>query len=228
MCAAPVAYPALGQHWRDLDILARGANRLCARDPEHADRCLKFELAAQERTRVGMRARMRRAFARVLPALGENATEWRAWRRLRARIGTPVREVFAQCEAIVATRWGRALRCELVRQSDGTPARSLYSHLFDGTACTADALCAEVDRIEAWLLRHRVPLFDLNAGNFVVGGSAAQPRLICIDAKSVLAGKEILPISRWSATLMQRKIGRRAERLRQRIRHALAEPARPH
>ena len=228
MRPAPVSYPELGARWQGLDVIARGANRICARDPDHADRCLKWELAANERTAAGARARLRRHLAHWIPALGENATELRAWRTLRRRLDTSATEVFASCDGIVATQWGPALRCELVRDADGAPARSLYAHLFEGTPYPAAALCTEIDRIEAWLLRHRVPLFDLNAGNFVVAGTPEQPRLFCIDAKSTLAGKEILPISRWSRRLMQRKIARRAERLRQRIRAALADAPPPH
>lgn len=218
-------YPSLGPHWQGLDILARGANRLCARAPDDAAHCLKFELRPDERTPVGAREGLHRALARLVPAFGENAVELRAYRRLHARLGEAAHEVLAACEAIVPTRWGRALRCQLVRDRDGAVARSLYSHLFEGTPHPADALCAEVDRVEAWLLAHRVPLFDLNAGNFVVAGTAGQPRLICIDAKSTVRGKEPLPVSRWIPRLMRRKIQRRAERLRQRIRRALAEPS---
>ena len=47
-----------------LEVLARGANRLCARDPVNPAHCLKFELAGPERTRGGLRARIRRWFGR--------------------------------------------------------------------------------------------------------------------------------------------------------------------
>lgn len=229
MTAAPHApYPPLGAHWNGLTILARGANRVCAVDPDDAGHCLKFELPADERTRAGMRARLRRGLARLLPALGENATELRAWRRLHARTGGGIDAWLAPCTGIVGTRWGAALRCVLVRDADGAPARSLYAHLFEGSRFTASSLCAAVDAIERELLARDVPLFDLNAGNFVVTGAGMEPRLICVDAKSTLSGKEILPFSRWSRRLMHRKIRRRAERLRQRIRAALADAPPPH
>ncbi len=231
MVATPHApYPPLGAHWSGLTVLARGANRLCAADPDDAGHCLKFELPPGERTRAGMRTRLRRRLARHWPALGENATELRAWRRLDARIGAGLDAWLAPCRGIVATGWGPALRCALIRDAGGAPARSLYAHLFEGTGFSATSLCAAVDAIERELLAHDVPLFDLNAGNFVVtdAGTGMQPRLICVDAKSTLAGKEILPFSRWSRRLMHRKIRRRAERLRQRIRAALADTPPPH
>lgn len=229
MSARPHApYPPLGAHWGGLTVLARGASRLCALDPDDAGHCLKFELHPDERPAAGLRARLRRSLARRLPALGENATELRAWRRLRARIGSALDGWLAPCTGIVATRWGPALRCVLVRDADDAIARSLYAHLFEGTRSSPDSLCAAVDAMERELLAHDVPLFDLNAGNFVVAGSATQPRLVCVDAKSTLSGKEILPFSRWSRRLMHRKIRRRAGRLRQRIRAALADTPPPH
>ncbi len=117
------------------------------------------------------------------------------------------------------------MRCDCVLGEDGSVAQSLYHHLFVDPRHAAVALCVAVDNFESWLLQNDIPLFDLNAGNFVVveqpGGSL---RLVCVDAKSVLSGKEILPFSRWSTRLMRRKIERRAERLRLRIRAAL-DPA---
>lgn len=228
MPEALATYPPLGPHWQGLVVLARGANRLCVRDPADDEACLKFELAARERTQASLRERLRRAWAQRWESFGENAVELRAYQRLHTRWGEETHDVFARCTGLVETRWGRALRCTLVREADGQPSRSLYSHLFAGTAYTASALGAEVDRIEAWLLARQVPLFDLNAGNFVVTDVDGHPRLTCVDGKSTLSGKELLPLSRWIPHLMRRKIQRRAERLRQRIRRALAEPSPAH
>ena len=74
---------------------------------------------------------------------------------------------------------------------------------------------------EAFLLARGIPLFDLNAGNFVVVPAGAGARLVCVDAKSTVAGKELVPVSRWIPWLRRRKVRRRAERLRQRIRSAI-------
>lgn len=120
---------------------------------------------------------------------------------------------------------GTALRCVLVRDAHGAPARSLYAHLFESTSCQAGQLCAAVDAFEAWLLRHGIPLFDLNSGNLVVvddPGSPCGVRLVCVDVKSILDGREIVPVSRWIPWLRARKLRRRAERLRARIRDRLA------
>ena len=212
-------------HWQGLEIISRGANRICVRDPGDPTLCLKFELPPAERTRVGPRQTLRRWLARVFPSLGENATELRAYRRLRTRLGDGMAGRLATCHDLSVRTQGTALRCDCVLGEDGSVAQSLYHHLFVDPRHAAVALCVAVDNFESWLLQNDIPLFDLNAGNFVVveqpGGSL---RLVCVDAKSVLSGKEILPFSRWSTRLMRRKIERRAERLRLRIRAAL-DPA---
>jgi hypothetical protein len=102
----------------------------------------------------------------------------------------------------------------------GRPAPSLYALLEGVPRWPADALCAAVDDLEAWLLAHRVPLFDLNAGNFVVVEAQGRPRLVCVDAKSTVSGRALLPLARWIPALGRRKVARRAARLRARIRAA--------
>ena len=83
-------------------------------------------------------------------------------------------------------------------------------------------LCSAVDEFEGFLLAHGIPLFDLNAGNFVVVPAGDGIRLVCVDAKSTVSGKELVPVSRWIPWLRRRKVRRRAERLKLRIRTALA------
>lgn len=217
-----VAETSIGGNWQGLEIISRGANRLCARDPRDPAYCLKFELSPGERTKVGLRQRMRRWLGRHLPRFGENATELRAYRKLRLRLAGLTDGYLAACHGLVETAHGPALRCNCVLLGDGGHAHSLYAHLFEGPRHPAGELCAAVDAFEAWLLENDVPLFDLNAGNFVVVPRGGALALVCIDTKSVLSGKEILPFSRWSRSLMHSKIRRRAQRLRQRIADASA------
>lgn len=211
--------------WQGLQIISRGANRLCARDPRDPTQCLKFELPHAERTQVGARQNARRWLARRFPRLGENETELLAYRKLRARLGAGTEGRLAACHGLVDLPQGTALRCDCVLLEDGSPARSLYHHLFVDPRYPATSLGAAVDAFEAWLLDNDIPLFDLNAGNFVVVPCADGVQLICIDVKSVVSGKEILPFSRWFRRLMHRKVARRAERLRERIRAALRDGA---
>lgn len=199
------------------------------RDPDSEAHCLKIANTASERSQVGLRQGLRRWLAAHFPHLSENHAELRAWQRLHARLGSEADTVFADCVGLVATPWGEALRCRLVCDSDGRPAPSLYDHIFPkesrGPApmkyWNAEALCTAVDRLEAWLIAHRVPLFDLNAGNFAVVERDGCPALVCIDLKSLAIDKEPLPLSRWVPTLMRRKLQRRAARLRARIRRHL-------
>ena len=172
---------------------------------------------------MGARQRIRRWLAQRFPALGENETELRAYRKLRARLGADTDAYLAACHGLVNMPHGKALSCDCILLDDGTPAPSLYHCLFREPRYPAEILCAAVDVFEAWLIRRAIPLFDLNAGNFVVLPHGDQVRLVCVDTKSILSGKEILPFSRWSRNLMRRKIERRAQRLRQRIRSALGE-----
>ena len=209
--------PAPPEHWAGLEILARGATRLCARDPADPRHCLKFELPPDARPAAGLRARLRRWLGRQLPRFGENATELRAWRRLRRRHGAALDGRFAACVDLVDTRWGRALRCECVLLDDGTPARSLHHWLSRERPASPAPLRAALDAFEAYLLARDIPLFDLNAGNLVVVPGAGGPRLVCVDAKSTVSGKELVPLSRWVPVLRRRKIARRAARLRERL-----------
>jgi hypothetical protein len=218
------AEPGKAGHWQGLQVLARGSNRLCAIDPDSPDYCLKFELPRHERRDAGMRQKAWRWLAARLPSLGDNHSELRAWRRLRARLGAATDGVLAEVHGVESTPWGNALRCDCLRLTDGSPARSLFHHLFEDPCYSAEDLCVAVDRLEHWLLLHEVPLFDLNAGNFVVQPRADGLHLVCIDVKSVVRGKEIVPVSRWIRPLGQRKINRRATRLRQRINAALPDP----
>lgn len=208
--------------WRGMELIARGSNRVCVRDPQDPQLCLKFERPRAERSRGGARQTLRRWLALRFPEMGENRTELRAYRTLRACLGTQTEGWIATCHEVAATPHGEALRCECPLRDDGAPARSLYHHLFVDPAFPASDLCAAVDRFERWLLLHEVPLFDLNAGNFVVLPRAGGLHLVCVDVKSTIAGKEIIPVSRWFAPLLRRKIRRRAQRLRQRINTVLA------
>lgn len=211
--------------WQGLQVLARGSNRLCAVDPAAPGFCLKFELPRDQRRSTGVRQGLRRWLAARLPRWSDNRCELRAFRVLRSRLGPATDGFLGAVHDIEATRWGRALRCDCLRLADGAPARSLYHHLFVDRCHPAAELCRAVDRFEAWLLLHEVPLFDLNAGNFVVDPRPDGLHLVCIDVKSVVRGKEIVPLSRWFGPLRRAKIRRRAARLRQRIQRVLAQPS---
>ncbi len=183
--------------WKGMQVVNRGANRICVRDPDSAGHCLKYSLSPT----------------------GANLAELRAWRLVQPRLDGDESWRLAASEAIVQTPAGPALRCELVRDESGEPAPSLYQ-LLAGPAlpdAQRQALAESVCRFEAWLQRQHIPLFDLNSGNLACVQRAGQTELVCIDLKSVLVRKELIPLARWSRRLMHAKIARRAARLRERI-----------
>lgn len=200
---------AAPDRWHGFELIAPGTHRICVRDPDDARYCLKFERPPHETSAPGPRERLRRRLAQRFP-----------------RFGDAIDARFARCTGLVATPHGLALRQRCVTDADGRPAPSLFALLAAPSPFDPERLCEAVAAFERWLIEHRVPLFDLNAGNFVVAGDAAAPRLVCIDSKSLAAGKEIVPLSRLVPALMRRKIARRAERLRRRIREARASAAR--
>lgn len=215
---------ATDPRWRGLQLLGHGYSRVSAIDPDDANYCLKFELPTPTRSRASLRRRLQRALAKRWPWFGDNARELCAWHYLHRRLGDEASNRFVASEGLVETAWGRALRCRIVFDN-GDIARSLHSHLAGGSPYPATALCAAVDEFAGFLQHRNLPLFDLNTGNFVVvSGSGGRPRLVCIDAKSVLVSKELLPLSRHVPFLLQRKIARRAARLRRLIQTAPGQP----
>lgn len=212
-----------GARWHGMAVIARGANRVCVLDPALAGHCLKFELEPVPGMRRYWRRRLHHALARRFPRLGLNATELAAWRRLHARLGAALDGYVAPCIGIVHTPAGPALRARLVTGADGGPAPTIAS-LLDAGPWTFDpaAVALALDSFQAWLLAHRVPLSDLNAGNLAVVGRGGVARLVCVDVKSTLAGRELVPLSRWSWRSMRRKIARRCGRLRNRLQSAAA------
>lgn len=213
--------PASPELWNGMEVLAHGAHRICVRDAHAPQFCLKFERPLHERPASGLRQRARLWLGHRLPYFGDNRAELRAYRTLNRRIGTADDTPFARSHGLVATPWGAALRTDCVLLADGQPARSLHAHLHRFRCHSPVSLCQAVVEFEQWLIEHRLPLFDLNPGNFVVVPHGDGLRLVCVDAKSLARGKEVLPLSRWSSRLMRRKIRRRAARLRARIVEAL-------
>ena len=202
--------------WNGMDVVSRGANRVCVRDPGSTAHCLKYLLGPEGAARLSGTRRLRERLAGTGDA---NLAELRAWHWVRPRLDGSEPWRLAESEAIVQTPAGPALRCALVRDGAGAPAPSLHQ-LLTGPALPGDqrqALAAAVARFEAWLQRQHIPLFDLNSGNLVRVHRDGRPELVCIDLKSVLVRKELVPLARWSRRLMHAKIARRAARLRDRI-----------
>lgn len=215
------------ERWNGMRLLARGRNRVCVHDPASPGHCLKFERPPGERARGSVRRRFQDWRSQRDPGLGQNGADLKAMAILAAT--DPAGHApFARSLGMVHTRWGPALRCECVRLPDGTPAESLHAHLHGPRRYPAPVLCDALDRFEAWLLASGLPLFALNPGNFVVVPRGDGVELVCVDAKSLARGKELLPLSRWLPALGRRKIRRRIARLKVRIAGAPAPAAALH
>ena len=207
-----------GLRWHGMRVVARGANRICVLHPGMPGDCLKYELRPVPGIRRYWRRLLRHYLSQVFPGLGLNAKELLAWQRLHARVGGALDEHAAPCIGLIQTPAGPALRSRLVVDASGEPAPTIAMLLEPGPlAMDPVSLGWALDRFEAWLLAHRIPLSDLNAGNLAVVERDGEPWLVCVDLKSTLSSRELVPLSRWSWALMQRKIIRRCQRLRQRI-----------
>lgn len=192
--------------WNGYRVLARGLNRLVVADPDDAAACLKFEVGIDGPGGEG----------------GHNAVELAAHAWLAARLADGDWPWFARCHGVLRTPEGEALRCARVRHADGRDAADLQTCLA-ARHYDADTLCTAADRLEAVVLRNRLPLFDVNLMNLMPREDpAGRVELVCVDVKSLVQRKEAVPLSHWIAPLRARKVRRRFARLRRRIREALA------
>ena len=196
-------------------IIGKGANRICVRDLADPKVCLKIDLPKHERSVKNLRQRIRRELSDRLAIFNENYIEWQAYQSLLQRLGQSTLDPYmARCLSLEKLDQGLILRCELVQSADGSIAKSLFYYMQHQQAIDPDQLYRALDEFQAWLIQHNIPLFDLNAGNLVVQRHAQHVQLKCIDVKSVLRSKEIVPVSYWFKALMHKKIKRRIGRLK--------------
>lgn len=209
--------------------LGRGANRSVHALADDPSRCVKVALPRDERGIAGRTGALRRAWRALRHRRDANRDEWTAWHQLHARLGDALARVAAPCLALEDGPEGTRLWCARLRNADGTPARSLNAVLAAPGGIDAASVIVALDRLEADLLALDIPLTDLNGGNLmlVAGAPGEPPALRCVDLKSVVAPKGALPFVHRIPALWRRKVARRAERLRQRIRATLAPPP-PH
>ena len=210
-------------HWNGYRVVAKGAFRICLESPDDPNLLLKFSM--NDPRTPSLRARVRRWWARRAPHRLENAIEWRAWETFIKPLPSAHQQHFARCVGLIDTDIGRALVVERVCHWDGKAAPSLMEVMAHRGPYAPRELCLIVDALVAVLRQHRIPLFDINPQNLVVCEQPEGLRLVCIDLKSALISKELLPISRMVPMLREKKLLRRAERLRRRILAAWGEAA---
>lgn len=201
--------------WSAADVIGKGANRICVRDVQDPAICLKIDLPKHQRSVKNLRQRIRRELSDRLSLFNENYIEWHAYQKLVRRLGHQIVDSYiARCIGLDANAQGLILRCELVTSADGQVAKSLFHYMQHQDNIDPTQLIIALDAFQAWLIEHDIPLFDLNSGNLVVQRHGQQLQLKCIDVKSVLRSKEIIPVSYWFKKLMHNKIKRRIARLK--------------
>lgn len=214
--------PKPGDAWNHMTVIGRSADRVCVIDRRDTRHCLKFMLPPGQRARAGLRRRMQRWRAGRAPQRDENHAELRAWLQLSARLSPQdLQPHLATVLGMYRTAYGQALCCERVTLPDGAPAPSLSALLLGASNYPAAPLCAAVDQFEQWLLKHRIPLFDVHAGNLLVVGDEPGPRLVCVDVRPLARVGRIARMPGWFGATARRRIRRWAQRLRQQIRAAL-------
>lgn len=199
-------------------VLGSGANRYCVISPHNRNICLKIILPPEERLTKNWRQKLQRYLSSRFIRFNENYIEWIAYKRLTQEIPEDIlKQYIAPCIHVEQHALGLILSAELVRNQNGEISLSLHHYLKHKIFIDVEQVCQAIDEFTLWLIKHNIPLFDLNSGNVVVQHIDQSIQLKCIDVKSTFKSKEIIPLSYWSRKLMHKKIRRRAERLKQLI-----------
>lgn len=204
----------------DLDhctLIGRGANRVCVEHPDDRHLCIKIDLPQQPAATTSLAGRLKAWFSNLLPDPSLAHLEFRSNRKIQAALGPAFAGHFAQALEVVPLALGCGLVCERIYNADGTPSQSVDFYLRNPSTVSADVIVRALEEFEAFLLRHDIPLFDLNAGNMLIQFTGAGARAVCIDTKSLGKAKEILPLANWFKAIRQQKISRRFGRLKNKV-----------
>lgn len=194
-------------------LIGHGWKRDCYLHPTDTGLCIKLPSAKPKGTR---RFRERFIEWRNGGSIGDqhNDREWAAYRQFGDLLA-PYLPVY---HGFVATSRGRGLLIDVVRDADGSPSAHLKDWLRATPVHEAAPLLARISALLDLLLCHDIWLMDLNLTNFVAridAGGEAHPMLI--DIKRIADNKELFQISRWSRTLMRRKLARRIARFHAKV-----------
>lgn len=199
---------------------ARGGNRLCFVHPERPDVCVKVPRPdvdlAEKRRRKGLKGRLKPA-----ASFDDNREEAETLTALHRRVGPDLASFAPRFLEWLATDLGRGIAVDLIRDADGAIATPLKQYVWERGL---DApLRAALVEFGAFWVRERVPSRELLLHNVVVRrrGDGALG-LVAIDG---LGNADVLPLSRWSARLAERKSVRKVDRLHRRIAALLATRA---
>lgn len=140
-------------------FLGMGATRLCFYHPEDADKCVK----------VAMRYRNRPALQQELDAV----------RLCAPSIGSYLPEYQP---GLVETNLGPGLVCEIIRDDDGSPSRTL-THYVRRHSLHEDTV-AQLSVFAEKLINQHIPIYDFNPDNFLIQIKAGRQILRFTDLKT--------------------------------------------
>lgn len=194
-------------------LIGRGWKRDCYQHPTDASLCIKVPSRDPKGTRR-FRERLVEWCAGGSVGDQHNRREWAAYRRF----GDVLAPFIPEYHGFVETSDGRGLVVELIRDADGGPSRHLKDWLQSTPPVAAAPLLDRLESLFELLLENKVWLMDLNLTNFAVQikpDGTPWPRLV--DIKRLADKKELFQVSGWSGRLMRRKLERRIERFRAKV-----------
>ena len=168
-------------------FIAEGSHRAIYHHPEQADKCLKIVKAGSLEKR---RQRNKKWYKRLrkLSSFDETKKDLQAYRQFRKR-NTDLSHI-PRFHGMVKTSLGPAMLLDLVTNEDGTPARSLASHL---ESTEKVRIAAALTALAAYLMESAIVVRDFSIYDVMVReGRDGSLKLFIIDG---LGGKELIPLS---------------------------------
>jgi len=203
---------------KKLEPFARGGNRLCYIHPDDPNLCVKVrrpDFTLEDRRR-------KKGFPknlRPLSSFDDNLEEFRELEKLQQHYGERAFAHISRCYGFVDTDMGKGLVSELIRNVDGRVAITLKQYLWD------QGMSAEIERVIASFISfwtaELIPSRDLLLHNIVVQvGGEGPVRLVVIDG---LGAPGALPFQRMPRGYRARRVGRRIDNFRERIKAILQQ-----
>jgi len=192
---------------KDKEILFRGGNRLCFVHPDDHNKILKV-VTPEKKPEARRRAAPLYKKFRPLRAFDINLKEFNACERL-GRKGDKVWRHFPRCFGIVKTDLGDALCQELIREEDGSIAKTLGFYLNEKSV--TKEMKRAVDEFLLFLLNNMIVVRDLRTENLIVRKKTGDLSVYMIDG---IGNADFLPIADISNTWTKYKIKRKLNKFK--------------
>lgn len=186
-----------------LDPFGIGGRRLCFVHPHDPNRCVKV-LRRDERRTTRITSKRRIIPNRFRREYNNNDHEQKELEALHRRISDAMREHLPKSYGIEPTDMGPGLVLDLVRDDNGSIARSLRELITKKHP--PSEFKPAFDEFSAFLLKHVILTRGLHDHNLVAQRRGDGWRLYLIDG---LGDPAWLPLSRWVAAISRRRIRKR-------------------